>query len=171
MGRRLHRLAREAPSSTPTASPRLRRSYSAWPPHQLEDTGVGVGPDGRTRVRAPQPGPYPPDLSRYYAYGASATGSLSLYLLASLAGPGPSGDPRPSRRCRGCFPPSPAFPGSDCPQLLPGRCDGPAAKVSHLHSMVWRLVAHLAFLEVLRLRAAADADLRGGVEVSLEPQR
>ena len=33
-------------------------------------------------------------------------------------------------------------PGSGCPQLLPDRCDGPAAKVSHLHSITWRLVAH-----------------------------
>jgi hypothetical protein len=40
-----------------------------------------------------------------------------------------------------CFPPSPASPGSGCPQLLPGRCDGLAVKVSHLHSVQERLVA------------------------------
>jgi hypothetical protein len=34
----------------------------------------------------------------------------------------------------GLLPASPAPPGSACPQLLPGRCDDPATKVSHLHS-------------------------------------
>jgi hypothetical protein len=34
----------------------------------------------------------------------------------------------------GLLPPSPAPPGSGCSQLLPGRCDDPTAKVSHLHS-------------------------------------
>lgn len=32
-------------------------------------------------------------------------------------GPAPSGSPGTSRRCRGRLPPSPAFPGSGCPQL------------------------------------------------------
>jgi hypothetical protein len=41
----------------------------------------------------------------------------SLRLSISLAGPGPSGSTGPSRRCQGCFPPSPAPPGSGCPQL------------------------------------------------------
>jgi hypothetical protein len=35
----------------------------------------------------------------------------------SLAGPGPSDGADPSRRCRGCLPPSPAPPGSGCPRL------------------------------------------------------
>jgi hypothetical protein len=30
----IHRSVREAPSSTPAASPRLRRRHSAWPPHR-----------------------------------------------------------------------------------------------------------------------------------------
>ncbi|MFE5808495.1 hypothetical protein [Streptomyces sp. NPDC056491] len=34
-----------------------------------------------------------------------------------------------------CFPPFPAFPESDYPRLLPGRCDGLAVEVSHLHSV------------------------------------
>ena len=38
-------------------------------------------------------------------------------LSVLLAGPGPSGSAGPSRRCQGCFPPSPASPGSGCPQL------------------------------------------------------
>ena len=40
-----------------------------------------------------------------------------VHLPVSLAGPRPSGSADPSRRCRGCLPPSPAFPGSGCPQL------------------------------------------------------
>jgi hypothetical protein len=58
-----------------------------------------------------------------------------------LAGPRPSGSAGPSRRCRGCLPPSPASPGSGCPQLQPPCCDKAAAKVSHLHSIPQRLVA------------------------------
>jgi hypothetical protein len=38
-------------------------------------------------------------------------------LPALLAGPGPSGSTGPSRRCRGCLPPSPTSLGSGCPQL------------------------------------------------------
>jgi hypothetical protein len=40
-----------------------------------------------------------------------------VHLPVLLAGPGPSGSTGPSRRCRGCYPPSPAPPGSGCPQL------------------------------------------------------
>jgi hypothetical protein len=65
-----------------------------------------------------------------------------VHLLASLAGPAPSGSAGASRRCRGCFPPSPASPGSDCPQLLPDRCDGPAEVVLHHHSVTQNFVAH-----------------------------
>ena len=68
-------------------------------------------------VCALQTGPYPPGLSRYEPYGISATGSLSLHLLNSLDGPASSGRADTSRRCRGCFPPFPAFPGTGCPQL------------------------------------------------------
>jgi len=49
--------------------------------------------------------------------GASATGSLALHLLTLLDEPAPSGSPGTSRRCRGCFPPDPAFPGPGCLQL------------------------------------------------------
>jgi len=82
--------------------------------------GPGFGVDHPSTVderHALHTGPYPPDLSRLHAYGASTTGSLSLHLLALLAEPRPSGSVGPSRRCRGCSPPSPAFPGSGCPQL------------------------------------------------------
>ncbi len=50
-----------------------------------------------------------------------------VHLPVSLAGPAPSGSTSTSRRCRGCFPPSPAFPGSGCPSfttLLRQHSDG-----------------------------------------------
>jgi len=113
-----NRSVREVPSSTPAASPRLRRSLSAWPPHRNRNPASELTrrPRGRTR-HALHTGPYPPGLSQLTAYGASTTGSLSLHLLTSLDGPAPSGSPGTSRRCQGRLPPSPAIPGSGCPQL------------------------------------------------------
>ena len=117
-----------------------RRAYAA-------DLRRGLPTDGQRRLRSqppPQiplrgrgggcalhPGPYPPVSSRQSGYGASTTGSLTLYLLTLLDEPAPSGSAGTSRLCRGRLPPSPAFPGSGCPQLLPGRCDGPRETVSH----------------------------------------
>src|SRR5207247_7794434 len=92
------------------------RRLSAWPPHRLLEPASEL-----TRLLEPghvlQSGPYPPGWSRRHRYGASTTGSLALRLLTSLAGPGSSGSADPSRRCRGCFPPSPAIPGSGCRPL------------------------------------------------------
>jgi len=63
--------------------------------------------------------PYPPDLR----WGLRLRGFMTLVpllrLLVSLTRPGPSGSTRPSWLRRGCFPPSPAPPGSGCPQLQP----------------------------------------------------
>jgi hypothetical protein len=58
----------------------------------------------------------------------STTDSLTLRTLALLAGPAPSGSTSTSRHCRGCFPPSPAFPGPGCPQLQSGRYDDPTER-------------------------------------------
>jgi hypothetical protein len=138
-----YRSVRSAPSYTPAASPRLRRRLSAWPPHRLLEPASEL-----TRLLEPghvlQSGPYPPGWSRRHHYGASTTGSLALRLLTSLAGPGSSGSADPSRRCRGCFPPSPAIPGSGCRPLHQTRCDGPAVEPFHLHPNTQRLVAHPA---------------------------
>jgi hypothetical protein len=46
------RSTREMPSSTPTASPRLRRRPSTWPPHRRRITGFGVDPRHRRESRA-----------------------------------------------------------------------------------------------------------------------
>lgn len=64
-----------------------------------------------------------------------------VYLPISLAGPRPSGSTGPSRRCRGCCPPSPVSPGSGCPQLHVARCDEPQAVSFHhrtVQSASWR---------------------------------
>ena len=47
-----------------------------------------------------------------------------VLLFVLLAGPAPSGSAGPSRLCQGCFPPSPAPPGSGCPQLQPPAATG-----------------------------------------------
>jgi hypothetical protein len=91
----------------------------------------GFGVDPTTRDHALHPRPLSTRFEPGTHYGASATDSLALHTLALLAGPAPSGSTSTSRHCRGCFPPSPAFPGSGCPQLQSGRCDGPKGKAFH----------------------------------------
>ena len=135
-----YRSVRSAPSYTPAASPRLRRRLSAWPPHRLLEPASEL-----TRLLEPghvlQSGPYPPGWSRRHRYGASTTGSLALRLLTSLAGPGSSGSADPPRRCRGCFPPSPAIPGSGCRPLhqtaATARRWSPSIS-TRIHSASWR---------------------------------
>jgi hypothetical protein len=137
-----NRSVREAPSSTPAASPGLRRRPSPWPPHRRAKPASELTPplDGFTHCT---PARYPPDLSRQSYYGASTTGALSLHLLTTLAEPAPSGSTGTSRRCQGRLPPSPAFPRVRLPPASSGRCDDPTVAVFHLHSTARRLVAHL----------------------------
>jgi hypothetical protein len=48
---------------------------------------------------------------------------------------------RPASSLSGLLPPSPASPGSGCPQLQPARCDGPSGGLSHptqSNSASWR---------------------------------
>ena len=111
-----HRSTRSAASSTPAASPCLRRSLSAWPPHRRIHSASELT-TCKSTGHALHPGPYPPDLSRCSSYGASATGSLTFRLLISLAGPGPSGDTKPSRRCRGCSCPPRRSPAQAAPSF------------------------------------------------------
>ena len=108
----------EAPSFAPAASPRLRRRHSPWPPDRRNKPVQGVHRTKRTVARCN------PALIRQVRAGGflerlSNTGSLSLRLPVLLAGPEPSDGADPSRHCQGCFPPSPPFRGSDCPQLHP----------------------------------------------------
>ena len=62
-------------------------------------------------------------------------------LSVSLAGPGPSGSTDPSRRCQGCFPPSPPFQRLRLPSASRARCDGHEAVSSHHRTVRKRLVA------------------------------
>ena len=101
---------------------------------------LGSSPPTYQRVRA-APGPDPPGSSRCRIMGRSHAGSSRTPL-------------RPARRTRtiwrcwpvpalsGLLPPSPAPPGSGCPQLHRPAATGSAAKVSHLHSNLQRLTAH-----------------------------
>src|SRR4249919_2840327 len=52
-----------APSSAPAASPRLRRGLSPWPPAERESAPARSSRPASADRCAPQPNPYPPDLS------------------------------------------------------------------------------------------------------------
>jgi hypothetical protein len=115
------------PGSIATPTP---QTFSvASPPSAAH--GFGVNPWPNTSSHALHPRPLSARFEPGTHYEASATDSLALRTLALLAGPAPSGSTSTSRHCRGCFPPSPAFPGSGCPQLQSGRYDDPKGRVSH----------------------------------------
>ena len=126
-----HRSVRSASSSTPAASPCLRRRPSTGPPHRciIRLRSRPRPQRGSRTAHRPVSTRFEPALrlrgfNHWFA---------SLYLLTSLAGPAPLAVPaRPG--VIGLLPPSPAFPGSGCPRLQSGRCDGPTVKVFHLHS-------------------------------------
>jgi hypothetical protein len=91
----------EASSSTPAASPRLRRRSSPWPPGRLSHRGQKFPATAkRSRVRTAA-SPYPPDLSWWAVKGRQALISR-VHLLVSLTGPASSGSADTSRRCQGC---------------------------------------------------------------------
>jgi hypothetical protein len=77
------------------------------------------------------------------AQGGSATGSPALHLSTSLAAPAPSDSPGAPRRCQGRFPPSPAAPGSGCPQLqrTAATVRGGALHPARTNSASWRTLA------------------------------
>ena len=106
----------EAPSYAPAISPRLRRRHSPWPPKRATLTRPGV-PNTRTMLVRIADQPKSTGLELAGDLRSVKTLVPLVHLPALLAGPGPSGSAGPSRRCRGCLPPSPASPGSGCPQL------------------------------------------------------
>jgi hypothetical protein len=130
----MNRSTREMPSYIPAASPRVCRSLSSWPPRRSEHPGCGVA---RPVLTAGAHGT--PTQIHQVRVGSTLTGLHALvplvHLLVSLAGPAPSGSTDAPRRCQDCFPPSPASPGSGCPQLQPGCCDSPAARAFHPYSV------------------------------------
>lgn len=122
-----------------------RREYAADLPRGLPGSSCippqefSRSPERMTRIRA-TPGPDPPGSSRC-RFERRKTPVPRVLLSIMLAGPAPSGGTATSRLCQGRFPPSPAPPGSGCPQLQQPCCDRALAKVSHLHSNQQRLTA------------------------------
>jgi hypothetical protein len=113
----IDRSTRAVPSSSPAASPQVRRRLSLWPPRRrvLRRRGVDRPAHGRSRAAARPTSTRLEPVSP--AYGGSTTGSL-LVAPSRLAC-----RTRAVWRCRpvpslsGLLPPFPAPPGSGCPQL------------------------------------------------------
>ena len=133
----------EVPTSTPAASPRLRRRPSPWPPHRtpLPASELTIRAS-RPMVTRCTPGPYLSDLSRVELLRGIRQWFLAYTFSSLLAGPGPSDSAVPSRTWSGLLPASPAFPRVGLPSASPGSCDCPAAGSFHPRSISSRLVAH-----------------------------
>ena len=101
-----NRSMREAPALTPTASPRLRRRPSAWPPHRTHKPATELIPTtALTRSGADHAlhtGPYPSGLSRFWTYGASDSGSSRTPSHHCLPDPDRLTVPTRPVRCQGC---------------------------------------------------------------------
>ena len=150
----LNRSTSEASSSTPAASPRLRRRSSPWPPGRLShrDQKFPV-PAQRGRVRTAA-SPYPPDLS-WWAVKGRQTLISRVHLLVSLTGPASSGSADTSRRCQGCSHPHQhlldrAAPSFTQPLRRPG--DEGLSPPSDFR----RLVAHVLFSPVIADKKATS---------------
>jgi len=135
------RLSGEVPSSTPAASPRLRRRHSPWPPYRQEQPARKFlrQPEGHRSAHRAQP-----ESSR-----------LELVVLKGVSGTGSVVTPsrlacrtRPVWKCRtvpalsGPLATPPGASRDGLPSASPPRCDATAVEVFHLHSINRRLVAH-----------------------------
>jgi hypothetical protein len=154
---------REAPALTPTASPRLRRSSSTWPPHRTTRLRSRPAPHQRYRPRAahrPLSVRFEPVLDlrgfrqRFLSYAFSSL----------LAGPKPSDSAGPSRTLSGLLPPSRAFPRPGCPQLhQPAATDQQRSPLTpaRFPSASWRTVGFQNSAEAsdLRFQAAGSYSL------------
>ena len=123
------------------ATPTPQTFGVASPPLELDGFGVDDGPCWPAVTRCT------PAHIRQVGAGFAITElhalvHYPLHLLASPDRPALSGSTSTPRLRQGRLPPFPALPGSGCPQASPGRCDGPAEKVSHPPSITQRLVAH-----------------------------
>ena len=135
------RSTKEEPGSTPAASPRLPRSTSPWPPGPAPTSLPGSSPPVMKGRCAPRPahirqiraglpfkGRNHADSSRTPLRHARRTHAIWQYWRVPALS--------------GLLPPSPALPGSGCPQLHRPTATGTAAKVSHLRSNHQRRTAH-----------------------------
>lgn len=127
------RSSKEEPDYAPAASLRVRRSPSPQPPWQLMPTTSGVPHPNQQDGCAPLPAQIHQISSWRRIKGVSHAGSSRTPLrLASRTRTIWQYWPVPA--LSGLLPPSPASPGSGCPQLRFPAATGPAVKVSHLHS-------------------------------------
>ena len=135
------RSPKEEPGSAPAASLQVRRRPSPQPPgHRFHDsrkfpalsTAGGCAPllaqIRQVRASASVEGRYDTGSSRTPLRSAHQAHTIWQYW--------------PALALSGLLPPLPAPPGTGCPQLQPGRCDGPAVVAFHLHSNQQRLTAH-----------------------------
>jgi hypothetical protein len=137
------RSPKEEPGSAPAASLRVRRRPSPQPPgHRLHDSRRVPHQVGARRSQ-----PRSVRFEPVRALRGVKTPVPRVLLSGLLTGPTPSDGPGAPRLCQDCLPPTPTPPRASCPQLLPGRCDGPAVVVSHPHSNQQRLTAHEARTE------------------------
>ena len=136
---RWNRSIREAPSSTPAASPRLRRRPSPWPPHRQNYTAAesrNLHP--HLDPRALQTGPDPPGFEPASRLRSVQHWSLTLHLLILLDEPAPSGSTSTPRLCRGRLPPSPAFPWIGLPPLHQAAATQRTVAALDPHRASWR---------------------------------
>ena len=135
-----NRSASEVPSYTPAASPRLRRRLSPWPPHRWSYTASELTNQPSRMVTRCTPTPYPPGWRP-----ASLLRSVEHWFTRIT----PSGLAERARTVWQYQRDSPSSgplatltsvsPDQAALRLLPGRCDGPAGKVSHPSSINQRL--------------------------------
>jgi hypothetical protein len=116
-----NRSMREAPTFTPTASPRLRRRHSPWPPHRTTATGFGVGQPAKTN----QPRTAHRPISVRFEPALDLRGVRQRFLTYAfpslLAGPGPSDSPNPSRTSSEAAPALPGVPRTRLPPSFIGQ--------------------------------------------------
>jgi hypothetical protein len=131
----------EAPSYTPAASPRLRRRPSPWPPHRYRKAASELTAPIRVRPRTA----HRPISARF----EPANGSRGVnHWFTHVAPADLASRTRTVWQCQsvptssGPLPTLPGVPRIRLPPTSPPCCDRTAAKVSHLHSITWRLVAH-----------------------------
>jgi hypothetical protein len=113
----IDRSTRAVPSSSPAASPRVRRRLSPWPPtpRELRRAGVDHPATGWSRAAARPTSTRLEPVSP--AYGGSTTGSLRVAPSRLACRARAVWRCRPAPSLSGLLPPFPAPPGSGCPQL------------------------------------------------------
>jgi hypothetical protein len=135
------RLAGSAPGYAPTASPRVRRRPSSWPPHRLRfpASESPPHPGGRCVLL---PGPDPPDSSRFQSLrGFNHRFTPVAPCLPCLPGPAHLAVLDRPVVVRAASHPTSAPPLARLPSASPDCCDNPAVGPS-THPNHSRLVAH-----------------------------